>query len=269
MDAIERIGLLDDEDIVLDEAALALAALDQPDADPGTYQRRIASLAARLAGVAATADTPAEQARLLARLVADEHGIAGDSDTYDDPANASLMRLLDRRKGLPVTLSILYVALARRVGWQAEPLNVPGHVLVRIGREPLAVIIDPFNRGRILDAEALDTLLGRILGRHASIEAGHLTALSNRAVLVRLLTNQATRARRAGNTARALALHERMTSFAPTFTGLWWERARLEQLTGRATEARASLLAMAETTHDPALTGRIRTALAALARSIH
>ena len=267
MRGIEQIGLVDDEDIALDDAALALAALDHLDADLAEHRSRISRLSARLAIFAAAAVTPAAQARLLARVIADENGMVGDSDQYDDPANADLMKLLDRRRGLPVTLSILYVALARRAGWAADPLNVPGHVLVRLGREPLSVIIDPFDGGRILDAAALEALLTRFAGRHARVEAGHLAPLSNRAVLVRLLTNQATRASRSGDTARALELYERMTSIAPGFTGLWWERARLEQLAGHATEARASLLAMMETTRDTLLTARIRTALTALART--
>src|SRR5689334_3350382 len=116
---------------------------------------------------------------------------------------------MDRRRGMPVTLSILYVAIARKVGWQAEPLNTAGHVLVRVGQEPAAVIQDPFHGGAILDQEGLAALLARMLGNHVIPEPEHLTPLSNRAVLVRLLTNQATRARRIGDVERALALYER------------------------------------------------------------
>ena len=185
----------------------------------------------------------------------------------DGPAD--LVAVIDRRRGLPVALSILYVAVARRVGWPAEPLNMPGHVLVRIGREPDSVIVDPFDGGAILDGKGLSSLVARVVGSHATVEPEHLAPLGNRAVLVRLLSNQAARARRAGNLERALVLHERMTSFAPSFTGLWWERARLEQLLGRVRTARASLGAMLETTRDPALRSRIRAALDALARSIN
>ncbi len=66
---------------------------------------------------------------------------------------------------------------------------------------------------------------------------------------------------------RALTLHERMTLIAPGFTGLWWERARLEQLTGQLAAARASLGAMLETTRDASVRGRIHAALTALART--
>ncbi|MCA3254809.1 MAG: transglutaminase family protein [Alphaproteobacteria bacterium] len=268
IDGVSALGLLDDEAILLDEAALALAALDNPDADLAAYRRQIALWTARLlardAGVGA-----ADRARALAAVLADEGGFVGDDRTYDDPANADLIRVIDRRRGLPVALAILYVALARRVGWTAEALNVPGHVLIRIGADADSVLVDPFDRGRILAAHDVRELLARMLGRDARPEPAHFAALGNCSTLVRLLSNQATRARQAGDVARALELHERMTAIAPAFSGLWWERARLEQLLGRVVDARASLSSMLETTRDPALRRRIAAALDALARSIN
>jgi len=264
---IEAYGLLDDDAIPLDEAALALAAPDHPALDITRHRRQIAlwtaHLLARDAGTAAS-----QRAAALAAVLARDGGLTGDRDHYDDPANADLIRAIDRRRGLPVTLSILYVALARRVGWAADPLNVPGHVLVRVGRDADSVLIDPFEGGRILDNRGLHELVARVLGRDARPEPRHLQPLGNRSTLVRLLSNQATRARRAGDTARALELHARMTAIAPGFTGLWWERARLEQLHGRVADARASLSSMLETTRDPALRARIGAALDALARSL-
>ncbi len=268
IDGIARIGLLDDEAIPLDEAALALAALDHPGVDLARYRRRIAlwtaQLLARDAGHGA-----AQRAAALAAVLADDAGLVGDSASYDDPANADLVRVIDRRRGLPVTLSILYVALARRLGWSADPLNVPGHVLVQIGKDADSVVIDPFDRGRTLAPRDVGDLLARMLGRDARPEAAHFAPLGNRSTLVRLLSNQATRARQGGDIARALELHERMTVIAPGFTGLWWERARLEQLLGRVNDARVSLWSMLETTRDQALRARIAAALDALARSIN
>jgi len=268
-EAVKQLGLLEDEAIPLDEAALMLAALDHPHLDLEAYLDQIADMAAQLIGRGHRATGARERAELLADLVHHEHGYRGDSNDYDNPANADLVAVIDRRRGLPVALSIVYAAVARRVGWTADPLNMPGHVLVRLGREPDSVIVDPFAGGAVLDGEGLARLIARVVGSHATVEPEHLTPLSNRAVLVRLLSNQAARARRAGDLDRALVLHERMTSFAPSFTGLWWERARLEQLLGRARSARASLGAMLETTRDPALRSRIRAALDALQRSIN
>lgn len=267
--SVAQIGLLEDEAIQLDEAALALAALDHPALDLNRYVDRLAFMAAQLISRAAGAISAHDRALLLRDVIADEHGFGGDRETYEDPANADFIAALERRRGLPVTLAILYVSLARKIGWSADALNMPGHVLIRIGLEPGSVIQDPFNRGAIMNDERLEALLASVLGHKADPEPEHFASLSNRAVLVRLLTNQAARSRRAGDAERALQLYERMTTLAPSFTGLWWERARLEQLLGRVHSARNSLTAMLETTRDPKLIARIEAALSTLARSIN
>ncbi len=266
-DAVARIGLAEDDEIELGEAALDLAALDHPRVPLAPYRARLDAMAADLARDGASLRTAQDRAALLAELVAVEHGIEGDRTTYDDPANADLLRALDRRRGLPVTLAILYVSIARRVGWQADALNTPGHVLVRLGPDPAPVLLDPFNRGAIVDATGLAALLARVLGRGASPMPEHVEPLSNRAVLVRLLTNQAMRARDGGDLRRALLLQQRLTAVAPSEGTLWWERARLENALGRRAQARASLGAMLETTRDAALRRRISAALDALAGS--
>ena len=267
---LETIGLLDDHAIDLADAALLLAAADHPDSDLDALRLRVTGLVLRLQrdGAAGDAgDGARTRARLLTALLAHDEDFTGDADDYDNPANADMIALFERQRGLPVLLSILYVAVARRLGWDADPLGVPGHVVVRIGSEPTAQLIDPFDGGRLLGPDGLQAVLTRALGSQALIEPEHLVPLSNRAVLVRLVANQATRARRGGDVQRALTLHERMTLLAPGFTGLWWERARLEQLLGRVGAARASLGAMLETTREPVVRTRIRAALESLARS--
>lgn len=262
-----RLGLVDDDAIDLADASLLLAAADHPEIDLDTARARLTGLALRLQREGAGVTGARSRARVLTQLIAQTEEMSGDSSDYDNPLNADFLALFDRKRGLPVTLSILYVALARRVGWSADPLGLPGHVLVRVGHDPVAQLVDPFDGGRLLGDKGLQVVLARVLGAHAVLDAEHLTPLSNRATLVRLVSNQATRARRGGDVARALTLHERLTLIAPNFTGLWWERARLEQLLGQVTAARASLGAMLETTRDPAVRDRIRAALEALARS--
>ena len=264
---LARVGLVDDVAIDLADAALLLAAADHPDVALDTARARLTGLVLRLQREAAGIDTVAARARTLRDLIAHTLEMTGETNDYDNPKNADFLEMLDRKVGLPVTLSILYVALARRIGWIADPLGLPGHVLVRVGAEPVTQLIDPYDGGRLLGSAGLSTVLDRVLGGNGGIEADHLVPLSNRATLVRLVSNQSTRARRAGDVARALTLHERMTLIAPGFTGLWWERARLEQLAGDVAGARASLGSMLETTRDAAIRQRIRAALTALART--
>lgn len=265
--AIAHLGLLEDEAIVLDLAALELAALDHPGLDLAPYRERLDELAEEISSRRGTAVIALARAELLSQVMAAESGFRGDSLDYDNPANADLIAVLDRRRGIPVSLSILYVAMARRAGWSADALNTPGHVLVRIGPDPAPVLIDPFNGGDIVDAERLVALLTRILGAEAVPSAEHVEPMSNRAILVRLLTNQAARAMQAGNAERALILHGRMTSVAPAFAHLWWEQARLELHLGDRGAARASLSAMLEITRDPVLRTHISATLDALAGS--
>jgi len=263
VDPLAAIGCLDDADIRLDVAALELAAADRNRPDLSGPLAFLESLAAR---VPATSTGSAAQGEALATLIAGKEGFTGDSGDYDAPRNADFLAVLERRQGLPIALAILYVSTARRVGWQARVLALPGHVLVAIGGEADRALFDPFHLGSPVDEGRLSALIAAALGRGQSVRAEHASLLDNRETLVRLVMNQASRARQAGDHARALTLYRRLTLVAPAMPALWWERARLEQISGDIDAARRSLAAMRETTHDPALEERIRAAFEALTR---
>lgn len=245
---IARYGLMDDEDIELDVAALELSELDHEGTDLTPYVATLQEIADRLAEVGEEAETSVEQARALAKVIGDEFGFAGDSASYDAPLNADFIRVIDRRQGLPVSLSILYVAAARRMGWTAHALNTPAHVLVSIG-EDMAVIVDPFNKGRVVSPSSFGALLERAWGDDDA-EPQRIAPMTNRAVLVRLLLNQALRAEQAGDVKRSLAIYERMTIVAPDNPDGWWQLARLQIQDCAIEAARHSLSSMLEVTRD-------------------
>ncbi|WP_372917692.1 tetratricopeptide repeat protein [Sandarakinorhabdus sp.] len=260
---LATLGLMDEADIDTIEAGIALSLADRPQADAGKLRRLVSGWAITLQRDLAPA-TAKGRALRLAGLIAGEAGLTGDTADYDNPLNADLVAVATRGLGLPITLSILYVALARRVGWRADALALPGHVLVQVHGSGDSVLIDPFDHGTsVSPARAGD--IARQAGGAAA--AGGFPVLDNREMLVRMLSNQAGRARSNGDTARALILHERLTTIAPEMSSLWWERAGLEQRSGRMAAARASLTAMLETTHDRQVGARIRIAFAALTRS--
>lgn len=251
-DDIIELGLLDDSAIVLDEAALALAAADHPEVDLAPYHELLVDIAEHLAEAGSEADSARQRADVLAVTLAETFGFAGDRADYDAPENADLIRVIDRRLGLPVSLSILYVSAARRVGWHADALDVPGHVLALVGDDTAPVVIDPFRGGAKVNPEQLAALMTRgHPGERPAVQ--QVATMPDRAVLVRLLANQATRAEAGGLGRRALTLYERMTSFAPAYPHPWWERARLELADGRVADARRSLTAMLEVTREPEL----------------
>lgn len=263
INAISHLGLVEDIEIELDVAALELSSLDHPGVNLKPYLGVLDAIEASLAVCAETHST-ADRARVLASVLADDYGFAGDRIHYDDPDNADLISVIDRRLGLPISLSILYVAMARRRDWPAMPLNTPGHVLVRLGDTADPLIIDPFNAGRTVNTAQVAALVTQALGAGATASA--MLPMSNRSALVRLLLNQATRAEKSGDAARALILYERMTVTAPMHADGWWERARLQRATRDLFGARKSLSAMFEITRDAALREQISAALDALAR---
>jgi regulator of sirC expression with transglutaminase-like and TPR domain len=247
---IATLGLIDDEQIPLDLAALALSELDHPGADLSEHGRLLQQISDRLRQVGGETAIAHEQAEILAGVIHGEFGFAGDVATYDAPLNGDFIRVLDRRRGLPVSLSILYTAAARRVGWRAVPLNTPGHVLVRVG-EVDPVIIDPFNGGVIVRPDQLLALLDRAAEAGVDVSDDRTGAMDNRTTLVRLLVNQATRAEAAGDLGRAMTIYQRMTLIAPENTDGWWSLARLQLGAGMIEPARVSLSAMLEVTRDP------------------
>jgi regulator of sirC expression with transglutaminase-like and TPR domain len=264
---ITQLGLLDDEDLQLDDAALALAAPDHPGIDLEPYHAILDDIVAGLAEAGVGLSGGRDRAAALSRVIAEEQGFIGDRETYDDPDNADLVRVIDRRRGLPVSLSILYVAVARRIGWTADALDVPGHVLALIGGEAAPVVVDPFRGGVVVEPQDLARLVASTADEETP-SVRHVATMPNRAILARLLLNQATRAEAIGKGRRALTLYERITTFAPNNGHAWWHRARLELMDDDVSAGRRSLAAMLEVTRDPAERARVTAALQELAGSI-
>jgi regulator of sirC expression with transglutaminase-like and TPR domain len=264
IDELDEIGLLDDEEIELDRAALVLSALDHQGVDLEPFHDLLDAIADRLEEVAGDAETLEQQAAALKQVLADEFGFIGDATSYGAPVNADLIRVLERKQGLPVSLSILYVSAARRMGWNAWALNTPGHVLVRLGAKRF-MLLDPFHGGAPVTRDQLEAMVRGFSGQEIDQHPEWLAPIPNRAVLVRLLTNQASRAEQAGDADRALALHGRMARIAPEYPEVWWALAGAHLARGEREAARASLHAMLEVTRDEARRKAVTQLLARIA----
>ncbi len=244
-DVLREQGGRGDQEIDLTEAALLLGALDFPDLDLEPYRAHADAIARDLADVAADAHEPAEQARRLSMVLAETYGYDGDQLTFDDPYNANLVSVIDRRRGLPVTLGILYLHAGRHAGWPVSGLNFPGHFLVCVGEGDHIVVLDPFHSGRLLTEHELNGYLQRVKGAGAQVTPQDLGMMSNRAVLIRLLNNIKERALKAEDHARALEIAERLVVIAPRHAPILYDFAMLN--------ARAGHLALAlDTLHNAA-----------------
>jgi regulator of sirC expression with transglutaminase-like and TPR domain len=244
--ALDALGSLPDDEIAIGEAALLLAVVDLPGADLSAARAALSALA-REAVAAAAADPVAEggnaEARrlLLAGLLHGMHGFTGDDATYDDPANANLIRVLERKRGLPVALGILWLHCAEALGWEVSGVAFPGHFLLSVAGTHGRRIVDPFGGGAALDASDLRALLKRVHGQRAELRPDMLHLVSRRKVLLRLQNNLKLRRLRAGDMAGALAAAEDMLRLAPDEASLWREAALMNQRLDRIGEALACL----------------------------
>jgi regulator of sirC expression with transglutaminase-like and TPR domain len=198
------------------EAALACAALERPGLDLTPYRAHLAQLADE-----ARAQDAGSPPAVLAAILAGDHRYRGDRDSYDDLANADLARVIDRRRGLPVALSILWMHTARARGWRCFGLNTPGHFVVRLEAEGEAWMIDPFDGGMVLEHDALEALVRRVQGPQAKLLVEHLVDVDDRAVLLRLQNNIRLRLHQSGERQRALGVVERMLIITPRAIELW------------------------------------------------
>jgi regulator of sirC expression with transglutaminase-like and TPR domain len=242
LNALETVGRQPDETIDLAEAALLLGALDHPDVDLAPYRRHLAALAANLADFAGPdSETLDGRVAALTHVLAEQHGYGGDRRTYDDLQNANLIRVIDRRKGLPVALGILYIHAARAQGWRASGINFPGHFLISVEDDEERIILDPFEGGMQVDLPRLQLMLKTALGADAELQPEYYASMTNRGVLLRLQNNIKKRVLDSGDTARGAAVVEGMLAVAPEIPDLWREAAELRAELG---EMRSALNAL-------------------------
>src|SRR5205085_5780046 len=153
----------------------------------------------------------------------------------------NLMRVVDRRKGLPVALGILYLHAARAQGWDAVGLGFPGHFLIRLTERAERLILDPFHGGRICDAAGLRELLKVMAGQEVELSPEHYAPVADRDVLLRLQNNLKSRLLQAEQHERALRVVETMLMLAPDMAELWQEAGLLNARLGNIRAAMRSL----------------------------
>ena len=225
------------------EAALALASFERPRVGLARYRQHLASLARDVGRHGSSAGGLAARAAALNEVMLLKHGYSGDELTYDDLQNANLMRVVDRRKGLPVALGILYLHAARAQGWDAVGLGFPGHFLIRLTEGAERLILDPFHGGRVCDAASLRELLKAMAGQAVELTPEHYAPVADRDVLLRLQNNLKSRLLQAGRHERALRVVETMLMLAPDYADLWHEAGLLNARLGHM---RAGMSALEE-----------------------
>ncbi len=236
---LARLPALADGEVDLLEASLAIARDEYPDLDLAACRREVEALA-----VEAARDAPVEPgARLaaLAQALYERCGFRGNEDDYYDPRNSYLNDVLERRLGIPISLSVLHLEVGGRLGLRLEPISFPAHFLVRCVTPGAEAVIDPFRGGRRLGHANLLAMLAAVVGERGAREhlPRALSRVARREVVARMLRNLKAIYMRREDLERALRVTDRLVSVAPEALGELRDRGHLYARIGAARAALA------------------------------
>jgi len=212
-----------DPDIDLARAALTIARGEYPGLDIDAYLERLATLADMAMSVRQTGD-PLGRLHRLREYLFEEQGFRGNVEDYYDPRNSYLNEVLDRRLGIPITLSLVLIEVGQRLGLQMEGIGLPGHFVTgaRVGGE--SVLLDPFNGGAILTGEACGDLVARAVGRPVELTAEQFVPVTKRQFLARVLTNLKGAYWRREAWRKAVTVIDRLLVLTPEAGAEWRDR---------------------------------------------
>lgn len=231
--ALDAAGQLPDDELDIGAIALQFARIDAPEADWRATAAQLSAIARRAVDLASADEAadrgdPERRRLVLVRLLHEECGLLGDSETYEDMANANLIHVLERRRGLPVALGVLWLHAAEAAGWGAHGVNAPGHFLLALEHARGQLILDVFDGGTHLQTADLRRVLKLGEGDHARLRPAALAPMTKRDVLLRLQNNIKLRRLAAENFEGGLECTRDMLRLAPEHAGLWREAGLIE-----------------------------------------
>ncbi len=217
------------DDFTLDQAALLIGAWEYPERDLEDYRDLLDEMSERVLPDVQRAANGIGRARAISEHLFDNMGFSGNQDDYYDPRNSFLCDVIDRRTGIPISLSVLYLEVARRVGVLAQGVNFPGHFLVRVAIEDAWLFLDPYNRGRVMTPADLEALLRKTTTPTAVLEPSVIAAASKRQIVARILVNLAGIYGRNGDLPRSLDVLERLAVLEPSNPRIARDLAQLRE----------------------------------------
>ncbi|MFN0135803.1 MAG: SirB1 family protein [Phycisphaerae bacterium] len=217
---------LEAPEIRLDCAALHLARDVYPELNLFSYLSRLDAFAA---DVLAARPKHTAVARYLAmrEVLIEQHKLCGNGDDYYDPQNSYLNRVLDRRKGIPLSLGVVWIEVARRLEWPVQGVSFPGHFLLRFDDLNQTILVDPFFEGRSLDRDDCQKLLDRQFDGKIKLSDDLLEPADNRAILTRMLQNLRAVYSGGGDRVRLVTVLKRLLAIDPSNINLRQELADL------------------------------------------
>ena len=256
-------ALLQRDPVPLDEAALAIAEEEYPLLDPDEVLVRLDGLAERVRR-RAPAGRSASALQALRGVLSEEEGLRGNESDYSDPRNSFLNDVLERRLGIPISLCVIYMEVARRIGLTLQGVGFPGHFLAKyVAPSGAEVFIDAFNGGEMLSAdECVARYRARTGGR--DLDRRHLAAVPTRQILARMLHNLKRTCLERKDDVRAYWVLDRILMLAPGQLEAMRDRGLVCARLGVAAAAERDLEVYLSRAPSAADAAEVRRALAAL-----
>ncbi len=226
-----------DDQVNLARAALLVAREEYGQLPVDRYLGRLDQLAEEVRDRLANETAPPVVLQELIRTLYERNRFRGNRESYYDPRNSFLSDVLDRRKGIPLTLGMVVLEVGWRLGLDLEGVNFPGHFLVRMRGETVNLLVDPFDDGALRFEDEAQDLLDRVYGGMVRLQPGFLKGATRRDMLVRLLTNLKGVYLNVRDHDRALAAVERILLIHPTAPTEIRDRGTILARMGRTEEA--------------------------------
>ena len=233
--------LRQDAPFSLAEAALYIALEEYPDLEIQTYLQRLDTMAQEVFQQLPLEPYPLKILQAINHYLFETLGFQGNEQDYYDPRNSFLNEVLERRKGIPITLSLVYLEIAGRIGFPMTGINFPGHFLIRPEQEGMELWVDPFHRGEILFPEDCKSRLESIYQQPVALRAEFFEAIAPQQFLVRMLNNLKHIYLNQGDLLKSLAASERILLVDPDIVMEKRDRGILYYQLGRWVEARQDL----------------------------
>jgi regulator of sirC expression with transglutaminase-like and TPR domain len=261
--AFAEISAVDEAFFALDRAALTFSLEDYPGLNIEEYLRRLDTLAARAEVLIGEERSVSNIINCLHEILFVQEGFRGNTEDYYDPRNSFLNEVMDRKLGIPISLSVVYIEVARRINFPVFGVGFPGHFIVKHQDGEREILIDAFNGGHFLTEKNCQELLDRVYGGALPIQPSFLQAMSKKAVISRMLFNLKGIYYQKEEYPKALAVVERILMLNPGTPSEIRDRGLLYMQTSLFAKALADLeyyLANASSPQDASnIQGHVKT----------
>jgi regulator of sirC expression with transglutaminase-like and TPR domain len=227
-----------EEDFIdLAEAALLIAAEEYPGLDVALYLNKLDEMGDLARERVASSETALGFISVINAVLFDDIGFRGNTESYYDPRNSYLNEVIDRRTGIPITLTLVYMEVARRIGFPVYGVGMPSHFIAKHCSPAGDIYIDAFKRGRVLGEAGCAELLSEVTAGRVKLDPNHLLAVTKKQLLTRMLSNLLGIYATGNDYSRALAAIERILIINPESASYTRDYGLLLAAVGRRTDA--------------------------------